>query len=179
MSDTLARDAAPVRDLSQYVGQTYVYPDYYEISREAIRDFARATQNYHPFHWDEEAAKAAGHPNIMAPLTFGSAFGIKIHERMYQSFGIVPGPMVQAEQRFSYQRPLYAGDRVHCEVEILSFRSSLGADISETKNILSVWETGEPILIGWTKLAGRTGSVLGEEIETLVDEVMMHGLPTV
>ncbi|ADG99165.1 MaoC domain protein dehydratase [Segniliparus rotundus DSM 44985] len=175
MSRTLERDAAPIHDLSGHVGYVYTHPDYYEISREVIRDFARAAQDFHPFHWDEEAARAAGHPTIMAPITFASAYGIRIHEHMYRELNYVPGPMVQSEQKFQYSRPIYAGDRLRCEVEITSFRSSLGADISETKNTATLWDTGEPVLVGWTKLAARTGAVMDENVAKLVDEVMMRG----
>lgn len=174
MPNPLERNDAPVRDLSGFVGHRYVHPDYYEVSREVVRDYAKAVQDYHPLHWDAEAAQAAGHPNIIAPLTFAASYGIRIQEAMFESFNYVPGPMVQAEQRFIYHRPFYAGDRVRCEVEVTSFRSSLGADITETKNSAYIWDTGEPVLTGWTTLAARTGAVIDAEVARLADDVMMH-----
>ena len=174
MSDPLERNDAPVRDLSGFVGHRYIHPDYYEISREVIRDYAKAVQDYHPLHWDAEAAQAAGHPDIVAPLTFAASYGIRIQEAMFEALNYIPGPMVQAEQRFIYHRPFYAGDRTRCEVEVTSFRSSLGADITETKNSAFLWDTGEPVLTGWTTLAARTGEVIDADVARLADDVMMH-----
>ncbi|EFV12139.1 fused (3R)-hydroxyacyl-ACP dehydratase subunits HadA/HadB [Segniliparus rugosus] len=174
MSDNLERNGAPFRDLSEHVGYHYVHPDYYEICREVIRDYAKAVQDYHPFHWDEAAAKKAGHPGLIAPLTFPAAYGIRIQEAMFSALNYIPGPMVQAEQRFIYHRPFYAGDKVRCEVEVTSFRSSLGADITETKNSAFLWDTGEPVLTGWTTLAARTGEVMDDNVARLADDVMMH-----
>ena len=55
---------------SDIIGTHFRYPDYYLVGREKIREYAMAIQSDDPLHFSEEAAKAAGYPNVVAPLTF-------------------------------------------------------------------------------------------------------------
>ena len=51
-----------------------------------LRFFAKATGEYNPIYFDEKAARAAGHKNILAPPTFASCLGIGDGD----SFGELP-----------------------------------------------------------------------------------------
>ena len=48
------------------------YPDVgpYHVGSEDIRNFATAVKNMHPLHHDLEAARAAGHKDLVAPPTY-------------------------------------------------------------------------------------------------------------
>ena len=57
------------------IGTHYRYPDYFEVDREKIREFARAVKDEHPAHYSEEAAKECGYDALIAPLTFLAVAG--------------------------------------------------------------------------------------------------------
>ena len=42
------------------IGTHYRYPDYFEVDREKIREFAKAVKDEHPAHYSEAAAKECG-----------------------------------------------------------------------------------------------------------------------
>ena len=60
---------------SNIVGMHYKYPDYYEVGREKIREYATAVKNDDAAFFDDNAAADLGHDGLLAPLTFISVFG--------------------------------------------------------------------------------------------------------
>lgn len=60
----------PAAHAAAMVGHHYRVDDYYEVGREKVREYARAVQDYHPVHWDEDIAQEYGHDGLVAPLTF-------------------------------------------------------------------------------------------------------------
>ena len=63
---------------------------------------------------DLDAARAAGHPDLVAPPTFAATFIIPMMERFLRTPSVDwdYGRMVHGEQEFTMHRPLYAGDEV-------------------------------------------------------------------
>lgn len=53
-----------------FIGRSFPPSDPYEVSRVKIREFADAIGDPNPVYRDQEAAKAAGHPDVIAPPTF-------------------------------------------------------------------------------------------------------------
>ena len=53
-----------------FVGRTYPPTAPYQVGREKIREFATAIGATDPAHHDPEAARALGHPDVVAPPTF-------------------------------------------------------------------------------------------------------------
>ncbi|MFD0851109.1 MaoC family dehydratase N-terminal domain-containing protein, partial [Actinomadura adrarensis] len=53
-----------------FIGRSFPPSEPYEVSRVKIRDFAQAIGDPNPIYRDAEAAKAAGHPDVIAPPTF-------------------------------------------------------------------------------------------------------------
>lgn len=49
--------ADPAAHALAMVGHHYRVDDFYEVGREKVREYARAVQDWHPAHHDEEAAK--------------------------------------------------------------------------------------------------------------------------
>jgi hypothetical protein len=66
------------------VGFHYRVDDFYEVGREKVREYARAVQDFHPAHHDEDAAKGLGYDGLLAPLTFISLVGIIAQTRMFK-----------------------------------------------------------------------------------------------
>ena len=55
------------------VGRSYPPSAVYEVGRVKIAEFAAALGSTDPVHHDAEAARAAGHPDVIAPPTFAIA----------------------------------------------------------------------------------------------------------
>ena len=150
--------------LSQsHVGMHYRYPDYYVVGREKIREYAVAVKNDDPSFYDEAAAAELGHDSLPAPLTFISVFGYQAQSAFFAdaNIGINDMQIVQVDQVLKFVRPIFAGDKLYCDVYVDSIRQSHGADIIVTKNIVTN-EAGDVVQETYTTLAGRTGED-GEE----------------
>ena len=53
------------------VGRSYPPSAVYEVGRAKIAEFAAALGDPDPVYLDPAAARAAGHPDVIAPPTFG------------------------------------------------------------------------------------------------------------
>ena len=54
----------------ELVGRSYPPSAVYEVGRAKIAEFAAAIGEDDPVHRDADAARAAGHPDVIAPPTF-------------------------------------------------------------------------------------------------------------
>lgn len=145
------------------VGMHYRYPDYYEVEREKIREYAGAVQNDDAWFSDEAAAAELGYKGLLAPLTFCCVFGYQAQSAFfkYANIAVTDAQIVQVDQVLRYFKPLVAGDRLYCDVYVDSMRVSHGTQIIVTKNIITN-ENGETVQETYTTLAGRAGED-GEE----------------
>jgi acyl dehydratase len=139
------------------VGMHYRYPDYYEVGREKLREYALAVKNDDPAFFEEKAAAALGYDGLLAPLTFISVFGYQAQSAFFASanIGIQDAKIVQVDQELKIHKPIKAGDRLYCDVYVHSIRQAHGTDIIVTKNIISN-DRGEPVQETYTTLAGRS-----------------------
>jgi acyl dehydratase len=114
-----------------FVGRTYPPTAPYEVGREKIREFAAAVHDPHPAYLDPEAAKALGHPDVIAPPTFPVIIAIPAAYQAVNDpdFGLGNAWVVHGDQRFVYQRPMRAGDRIECVVKIEALKSIAGSDM--------------------------------------------------
>ena len=97
----------------EFVGREYPASETYEVSRELIRRFAAAIGDANPAYTDIEAAKADGHPDVIAPPTFLTVLGFRYsgHGPLADpSLGLNYALVVHGEQRFVHHRPVRAGD---------------------------------------------------------------------
>lgn len=141
------------------VGFHYTVEDYYEVSREKVREYARALQDGNPIHWNEDAAKAAGHPGLLAPLTFVSLFGMIAQRHLFEDVvtGYDVSQIMQVDQRIVFHKPVSVGQNLVCDVSLDSFRQMAGTDLMVTKNIVRN-QHDELILTTWTTIAARTAT---------------------
>src|SRR5262249_11152302 len=97
----------------QLVGKSYP-PLRYEVGREKLREFASAVGETNPLYHDEEAARAAGHPDIPAVPTFPIVLSSRASAAMHEDgeLGMDYSRVVHGEQEFVYERPIRAGDRL-------------------------------------------------------------------
>jgi acyl-CoA thioesterase len=149
--------------LDSLVGLHYRYPDHYEVGREKIREYAVAVKNADDSFFDEKVSADLGYDAILAPLTFISVFGYTAQLAMFHhnNIAITDAKIVQVEQSLKFKKPVMAGDRLYCDVEVQSVRQAFGTDIIVTKNIVTN-DKGEVVQEGYTTLAGRSAAD-GEE----------------
>jgi acyl dehydratase len=83
-------------------------PTLNEVEKGAIRRFAEALGDFNPMYYDEEYARAAGYPTIVAPPTFPASFHSAADLRELLGVGIKS--LLHAEQAFEYDRPIFVAE---------------------------------------------------------------------
>lgn len=141
---------------ASFIGRTYPPTEPYEVGREKIREFADAIGDPCLAYRDTEAAKALGHPDVIAPPTFPIVLSMRAAEKaiMDPALGLDYTRVVHGDQRFTYQRPIRAGDRLVVTVSIENARSARGNDILTTKGEISTVD-GEPVATAYSTLVAR------------------------
>ena len=94
-----------------------INPPGFPIERGKIHEFANSILDDHPLYHDEEAAKAAGLPSVVAPPTFSfaSAFFPSPRPRARPEGGTRIEDLdmrfvLHGGQELIFERPLFAGD---------------------------------------------------------------------
>jgi acyl dehydratase len=137
-------------------GMRHTYPDFFEVGREKIREFAMAIKADDPASLDEDAAAELGHKGLVAPLTFLTLFAVLAQKDFFRvvDVGLETMQIVQVDQKFIYHKPVVAGDRLWCHFDIVSVEERFGADIVVSRNTC-VNDNGEPVMVAYTTLMGQ------------------------
>jgi hypothetical protein len=140
------------------IGMHYRYPDFYEVEREKIREYAVAVQNDDASYFQEAAAAELGYHGLLAPLTFICVFGYKAQSAFFEhaNIAVQDAQIVQVDQVLKFTKPIVAGDKLYCDVFVDSVREAHGTEIIVTKNLVSN-EAGDVVQETYTTLAGRAG----------------------
>lgn len=106
---------------ADHVGRRYPPTEPYEVSAAKIAEFARALGDDNPAYVAEEP---------IAPPTFVAVISSSAWDSMFNDpeLGLALRRIVHGDQRFTYQRPLRAGDRVHATLTIDKVRNRGAAD---------------------------------------------------
>ncbi|MEU6957377.1 MaoC family dehydratase N-terminal domain-containing protein [Streptomyces sp. NPDC045714] len=139
-----------------FVGRTYPPTPAYEVGREKIREFAEAVGDTHPAYVDAEAARALGHADVIAPPTFVFSITYRAAGEVVQDpqLGLDYSRVVHGDQKFSYVRPVRAGDRLTVTSTIEAIKSLAGNDIVDIRGDVHD-EAGELVVTALTKLVAR------------------------
>lgn len=145
-----------------FIGRTYPPTPPYEVGREKIREFADAIGDHNPAYRDPEAANALGHPDVIAPPTFGIVLSMRASGQVIgdPELGLDYTRVVHGEQRFTYTRPIVAGDRLTVVVTVENIRTAAGNDMVTTRGDVST-EDGEPVFTAFSTLVAR-GTAAGD-----------------
>ena len=128
----------------------------YLVGREKIREFARAVFATSPINMDPDAAKAAGYTDVVAPPTFP----VVVQELTLQQLlaepdaGIDFSRVVHGEQRFTYTRPIVAGDELTATLSVTSIKT-LGGNSMVTASSEIVDAGGEHVVTAISTLVVR------------------------
>src|SRR5437773_2448394 len=82
------------------------------VERGRLQLFAKATGETRPVYTDPAAARAAGHPDLLAPpgFLYGMYFEAIDWVRSFGDLGIDLGRVLHGEQAFTYHDLVHAGD---------------------------------------------------------------------
>lgn len=142
-----------------FIGRTYPPSEPYEVAREKIREFADAIGDPNPAYRDTDAAKAFGHPDVVAPPTFPVVVTMRVAGQAIADpeLGVDYSMVVHGEQRFSYTRPVYAGDVLTGKLRIEDIRSAGRNEMVTTKVDLET-PKGEHVCSAFSTLVVRGGA---------------------
>jgi acyl dehydratase len=133
------------------VGKTYP-PVTYAVGREKVREYAHAVGETNPLYLDVEAARAAGHKDVVAPPMFAVVYASPAVMPAFfdPELGMDFARMVHGEQEFTWGPLVVAGDEITSEVEVASIdeRGGVGFFVFESR---SDNQDGERVCTGrWT-----------------------------
>ena len=138
------------------VGRGYPPSAVYEVGRQKIAEFADAIGEADPVHRDADAARATGHPDVVAPPTFAIVLTLEAANVVLDDpeVSLDYSRVVHGEQRFTHHRPIRAGDRLVATPTIEAVRSVGGNDLLTTRVDVAT-EDGEPVCSATSMLVAR------------------------
>jgi acyl dehydratase len=141
------------------VGRSYPPSAVYEVGRAKIAEFAAALGAADPVHRDPAAARALGHPDVIAPPTFAIVVTLGAAEVVLTDPDVDfdYSRVVHGEQRFTHHRPIRAGDRLVATTTIDSVRTVAGNDLLTTRVDVAT-EDGEAVCTATSMLVSRGAS---------------------
>lgn len=104
------------------------------VERGAVAFFAETIGETNPIHFDLDAARAAGHPDVMAPATYPVVLDMaasKEGARKGQKdlLGLIAADMrylLHGNENYDYHGPIFAGDTVEIISRIKGFSDAKG-----------------------------------------------------
>ena len=95
----------------------HIHPPGFPIERGKVHEFANSILADDPLYHDEDAAREAGLPSVVAPPTFSSAaaFFPDPEARGARLEGIDMRFALHGGQELVYERPVFAGDVLRAE----------------------------------------------------------------
>lgn len=150
----------------RHLGRRYG-PFRFEVSVEQIRDFVAATgggvpghafsaapDRFHPWTWDEEAARSSPHGGIVAPPTFATAFAIEPFARACSDPELEVNVLrlVHGEQEFELFEPVRPGDVLETRGEITRIQDRQNLDFLEVTTVTTNQHGREVVKGVWTAI---------------------------
>ena len=138
------------------IGREFAPTPPYQVGREKIREFARAVLAQNPVSFDLDAAQAAGYTDLVAPPTFP----IVLQQLTLEQLLAEPDAdldftrVVHGDQRFSYTRPVVAGDVLTARLAVTSIKT-LGGNAMVTSESVITDESGAHVVTAISTLVVR------------------------
>ena len=126
----------------------------YAVGREKVREYARAVGETNPLYLDVDAARAAGHADVVAPPMFAVVYSAPAVTPAFfdPEVGIDFARMVHGGQDFRWGRLVVAGDEITTTATVadMTERAGNGFFVFEST---SVAQDGETVCAGtWTNI---------------------------
>jgi acyl dehydratase len=126
----------------------------YAVGREKVREYAAAVGETNPLHFDVDAARQAGHADVVAPPMFAVVYaGPSVMQGIFDpELGIDFAHLVHGSQEFHWGPLVIAGDEIVTTTTVsdVSERGGLRFYVFET---VSRNGSGETVCTGtWTNI---------------------------
>jgi len=121
------------------VGREFPPVGPYLVGREKVREFARAVLATNPIYLDVDAARAAGHSDVVAPPTFA----VVVQELTLAQLLAEPDAhidftrVVHGDQRFTFSRDIVAGDELTATLAVTSVKSLGGHSMVTSESVMT------------------------------------------
>lgn len=140
------------------IGKTYPAV-VYAVGREKVREYAYAVGETNPLYLDVEAARAAGHADVVAPPMFAVVYsGRAVTPALFDpEVGITFANMLHAGQEFAWGPLVVAGDEITTTTEVKDISERGGMEFYEFETV-SRNEQGETVCMGTWRQIVRGGS---------------------
>jgi acyl dehydratase len=138
---------------TEAVGKSYPETTY-AVGREKVREYAFAVGETNPLHLDVEAARAAGHRDVVAPPMFCVVYsGPAIAPAIFDpEVGINFALMVHGGQEFTWGPLVVAGDEITTKVSVASIEQRGGNGFYVFESV-STNQDGATVCTGaWTNI---------------------------
>ena len=128
-----------------HAGRTYPPTEPYEVGLEKIREFADAIGDRNPAYRGDDA---------IAPPTFAFMVGSRALEELLndEDLGLRLDRIVHGAQKFSYTRPIKAGDTISATATITTVRKAGPVEVIMYETTLTTVD-GEPIATATSTLS--------------------------
>src|ERR1700676_2689321 len=112
---------------TQALGRTFG-PHMHAVRREEIRAYAEAVGETNPLYLDLDAARAAGHPDLVAPPMFAVVYcSTAIEQVLFDpAVGIDFEMLVHGAQEFEWGPLVLAGDEVTTQIAVAEIYERIG-----------------------------------------------------
>jgi acyl dehydratase len=130
-----------------FIGRQFPASTTFEVGREHIRRFAQAIGDSHPAYSDPDAARALGHPDVIAPPTFLTVLNFRFAMEgpiADPALGLDYALVVHGEQSFEVHRPVRAGDVLRSVQSIADIKDAGRNELITTVTEVTAAE-GEPV----------------------------------
>lgn len=140
----------------ELVGRSFPPTPPYLVGREKVREFAAAVLATDPISFDVAAAQAAGHADLVAPPTFAVVVQQLTLDQLLADpeAGIDFSRVVHGDQRFTFTRPVIAGDELTATLTVTAVKS-LGAHSMVTAESVIVDGAGDHVVTSISTLVVR------------------------
>ncbi len=140
----------------ELVGRSYPPSAAYEVGRAKIAEFAAAIGDDDLVYRDADAARSAGHPDVIAPPTFAIVVSLEAAMVVLDDpdVDLDYSRVVHGEQKFVHHRPIRAGDRLVATTTIDAARTVAGNDLLTARVDLAT-EAGEVVCTATSMLVAR------------------------
>jgi acyl dehydratase len=109
------------------IGKTYPATTY-AVGREKVREYALAVGESNPLYLDVEAARAAGHDDVVAPPMFAVVYAMRaVAPAMFDpEVGIDFARLVHSGQEFTWGPLVVAGDEIETTTTVSDITERAG-----------------------------------------------------
>jgi acyl dehydratase len=141
---------------SGYVGRSFPPTEPYVVGREKIREFVQAIGANDAVYVDPAAATTRGYPDVIAPPTFPIVVTAPTMRQLVDDpgLGLDFSRVVHGDQRFTYARPVHAGDVLTCVCTVAEITERGGHGFLTTRTEITD-ATGDLVVTATAKLVVR------------------------